>query len=155
MKKKSNGIGLIELLLLVAIAAILAGTTIPALKQHNKRSQYREISDISSTITGAIEKCLGLKKKSSACDNIEKIIPFGYSKSQISVNSLIDSVELIEKKGSYILTITPPESNQIYPFINDNLTYIRIANITDRNGRPIIESWETDVKSGCMLAGYC
>lgn len=146
---------MIGALLITVTIAILAAVIIPSLKHKNQRTQYRAITDVGLSVTGTLEKCLGLERDVSACDTLEKLISHGYSSSVVKANSLIDTIELSNTDTLYTLTLTPSASNKIYPFINETLHYTRTAEIIDRNGRPVIETWQTDPLSGCMVAGLC
>jgi len=152
---KQWGVGIIDIVLVLIILGLISATTLPSLKHSKKRFQYREISDISNQIIGTIEKCLGMERDPNACSSTEKIVPYGYLYSLVTANSLIDSIDLSLNKNQYALNITPSLENSIYPFITDEHTLIRKAEVIDRNGRPIIEEWKTDPQSGCMLAGFC
>lgn len=155
MNKKTNGFGLIEIILLIATISVLVSTALPALKHRSERIQFRELVDIATPITAAIDKCLGFERDAKSCDSLDKIQRYGFSATAVKISSLVDSVALTLKIDQYILTLTPPEENKSSPFILASHTYIKVADIIDRNGRPVIESWMTAPKSGCMVAGLC
>jgi len=155
MHKPPKGFGLIEILLLIAVIGILAGTTVPALQQHNKRSKYRDIVDQVNPVTSIINKCLGLERQITACDSLDKLPRYGYSSSVAAASTLINTLTLEYSNNRYYLRATPPDENTVHPFIDASHTYTRTAEIIDRDGRPVIEEWTTDGKSGCMSAGYC
>ena len=154
-KAHSSGKILINSILCLACVGILTGVTLPALKHKNKREAYREISDTALSITNTIEKCLGLERDSALCDTPDKLIPYGYSAVEIELNPLISEATITFKDGRYSITFTPPENNQKAPFIQPTHDYIRETEIIDRNGRPVIESWTTNIKSGCLQQAFC
>ena len=151
----STGKFVLNLALLAIIVSILAGVSVPALKHKNKRETYREISDTALSITNTIEKCLGFERDSTLCDTPEKLIPYGYSAVNIELNSLLSEVKISLEDDKYSVIFTPPETNKNFPYILSTHNYIRETNIVDRNGRPVIESWTTNPKSGCLQQGFC
>ena len=153
--KKSSGNFLINFILLAACIGILASISVPALKHKNKREAFREVADTALSITNTIEKCLGLERDSTLCDTPDKLIPYGYSAVDIELNPLISDAKIILEDGKYSVTFTPPENNQKAPFILPTHDYIRETEIIDRNGRPVIESWTTNPKSGCLQEAFC
>jgi len=155
MSKRPNGFGLIEFILLLLSIAIISGIVAPSLKHHKKRVYYRDILDIANPLTSIVEKCLGIERVSTSCHSLDQLIPYGYSPTQVEVNSIIDTIELELKNETYHLSVTPSVSNDIHPFITDEHTYNQTAEIIDRNGRPIIEDWVVDPTSGCKIAGLC
>jgi len=155
MKKSYSGSALINIILLCAIIGILAGVSVPALKHKNKREAYRELTDTALSITNAIEKCLGLERDSSLCDSLEKLIPYGFSSVDIELNPLITAVDFSLESDKYHLSFVPPDSNEKAPYILPTHDYIRETQIIDRNGRPVIETWVTNPKSGCLQNGFC
>lgn len=153
--KKTNGKFLINLALLSACIGILAGVSVPSLKHKNKREAYQEVSDTALSITNTIEKCLGLERDSTLCDTPDKLIPHGFSAVDIELNPLISGANIIFEDDKYSVTFTPPESNNVAPYILPTHDYIREAEIINRNGRPVIEFWTTNPKSGCLQQGFC
>lgn len=144
-----------NLALVVTIVAILGAITAPSFKHKNKKDRFREISDIARPITAAVDKCLGLERVVETCDSLDKLHRYGYSATAVEISSQVDSVVLIVENSQYKLTLVPPEENSSSPFIEVLHTYRKVADIVDRNGRPVIEEWTTDPKSGCMIAGLC
>lgn len=156
MPKNSNGgSSLINLSLILAITAILGSITAPAFKHKNQKDRFRELSDIATPITAAIDKCLGFERAVEKCDSLEKLHSYGYSATSVEIFSQIDTAVLSIDNDQYKLMLTPSEENQSSPFIKASHTYIKLADVIDRNGRPVIETWVTDPKSGCMIAGLC
>lgn len=155
MKYRPKGFGLIELALVLVIIATISATLIPAFKHQKQRSQFREIIDLITPIEGQVNKCLGQERAVESCNTLEKNIPFGYSPTAVMISSLIGEIDLSFKNDTYWITVTPSSEANIYPFISSIHTYIRVAEVTDRDGRPIIEQWTTAPQSGCMVAGLC
>lgn len=153
-KVRSSGLYL-EVLLLVLIVASLAATSLPALKHFNKRQQYREITEISVPVISAVEKCLGMLRVAESCDTEDELIAYGGVEIHAKSSSLIEKIEINYTSDLFELIFTPPESNQVSDFITDEHTLIKLANVVYRNDRPIIEDWETDPKSGCMISSLC
>lgn len=145
----------IEALLAVIIIVTLLATALPALKHYNKRSQYRELLDLSVPVKSTIEKCLGLKRNSTNCDEEPELNMYGGISQYASSSSVLESIEVDLENDRYTVTFTPPESNSVIPFIDKTITLIITAEIVDRNGRPVIEEWKTSPKSGCKTAGLC
>lgn len=145
----------IETILLVLIIAILLVATIPALEHYKKRSQYREILDIAVPIKSAVEKCLGLTRDPQSCDTDKELVVYGGISVHASSSSSLDAVEIALIDDRYEIILTPPDINSVIPFLNATHTLVLIAEIHDRNGRPVIENWKTDPQSGCMLVGFC
>lgn len=154
-RNMSSGKFLINLVLISACIGILAGVSVPALKHKNKREAYREIADTALSVTNTIEKCLGLERDSALCNTPDKLIPYGYSAVDIKLNPLISEAKITLENDKYRVVFTPPETNQKAPFILPTHDYIRETEIIDRNGRPVIESWTTNSKSGCLHQGFC
>lgn len=154
-KKKNSGKIIVNIALLAICFGIIASVSVPALKHKKKRDAYREVSDTALSITNTIEKCLGLERDSTLCNMPDKLIPYGYSAVEIELNPLIAEAEITFEDERYTVTITPPETNQKAPFILPKHDYIRETDIVDRNGRPVIESWKTNPKSGCLQQGFC
>ena len=154
IKGKMHGF-YVESLLIVLIIATLVAITLPALKHYNKRTQYRAILDIATPLKSTVEKCLGIKRDPKNCDEESELIVFGGISQHAESTSFLDSVGLILENSQFRLTLTPPQSNSVITYLDENLTLIQTAEIIDRNGRPIIEKWETDPQSGCMLVGLC
>lgn len=154
-RTSSSGKFIISLALATVCISILAGVAVPSLQHKKKREAYREIMDTGLSITNTIEKCLGLERSSKLCDTPDKLIPYGYSAVEIELNLLIAEAEITFKDERYTVTFTPPENNQKAPFILPSHDYIRETEIIDRNGRPVIESWTTNPKSGCLQQGFC
>ncbi len=155
MNKKANGFGLVDVVLLIAIIGVLASTVLPSLKHHNMRTQFRAVTDIAPPIQSIVDKCLAMERSVEACSSLDKILPYGYSPTSVSANSLIESITLVHQNEQYTLTITPSQNPDINSFINEDHTHMSIARIIDRNGRPVIEDWVTAPQSGCKIASYC
>jgi len=119
------------------------------------RTNFRELVGAVDSLSSIVEKCLGFERNISSCATMEQLVPYGFSPSSIKVNSLIESITLQLENNQYHLGLTPNQTNKIHSFINDEHTYILVADIIDRNGRPIIEEWKVDPQSGCMIAGLC
>lgn len=153
--KNEHGSFTLNLVLALTIVAILGAITAPSFKHKNKKDRFREISSIAIPITAAIDKCLGFERDRTLCSSLDKIHNYGYSATSVEISSHVDSVSLVLENNQYKLTLTPSEENLSSPFIKASHTYIKTADIVDRNGRSVIESWATDPKSGCMIAGLC
>lgn len=155
IRHKNSGSLLINFSLFICTLAILASISAPAFNHKSKRDKFREVSDLAMPITAAINKCLGIERDQHLCDSLDHLHRYGYSPTAVEISSQVDTVALKLEQDRYKLTLTPPENNPSLPFIHDSHTYIKTAEIVDRNGRPVIEEWETDPKSGCMVAGFC
>jgi len=152
---KSSGKFIINFALFSICVGILAGTSVPAFKHKNQRDAYRELTDAALSVTNSVEKCLGLERDSSLCDSLEKLIPYGFSSVDIELNPLITTIDFSLESEKYQLSFLPPENNEKASFILPIHDYIRETEIIDRDGRPVIETWVTNPKSGCLRNGFC
>jgi len=70
MKTQQQGFTLIELMIVVAIVAILAGVGMPAYQNYTKRAEFAEVIAATGPIKTAVELCAQLEGLSSFSDTI-------------------------------------------------------------------------------------
>ena len=71
---KQTGFTLIELMIVVAIVAILAGVGMPAYQNYTKRAQFSEVIGATAAYKTGVEICLNLKDEAE-CDHNTNYIP--------------------------------------------------------------------------------
>lgn len=75
MKTAQQGFTLIELMIVVAIVAILAGVGMPAYQNYTQRAEFTELIGATSPYKTAVEICISVDNALGNCDAGNQSIP--------------------------------------------------------------------------------
>ena len=146
MKKQQQGFTLIELMIVVAIVAILAGIGLPAYQNYTKRAEFSEVIAATGPIKTAVELCAqmqGLTASSTfAASDADKCGVAG--KKGIPANDATGYGNV--KSTAWAVT---GSGATITATDNDSIDYTLTATM-DANGRV---GWSQG--GSCGDAGYC
>jgi len=142
--KKPNGFTFLELMITIAILAILVSLALPAFNNHYKRAKFTEVVLATNALQRAIEVCFYTKETLNNCDSFSKI---GASKSDYLAPKLIANIEISNTAGSYKITSTASSEASLS---NAGDTYIMIASINENQLQ-----WELSSASTCISEGTC
>lgn len=101
MRKECSGFSLIELMVVVAIVALLAAVALPLYVNYLKRAAYAEVVTNMTTVQAAINACFGQEVSLAKCDTADKIGAVLPSKTTGALNNLIVGA------STAIVTATP------------------------------------------------
>ncbi|MCJ8349733.1 prepilin-type N-terminal cleavage/methylation domain-containing protein [Moritella sp.] len=93
MKKQQQGFTLIELMIVVAIVAILAGVGMPAYQNYTKKAQFSEVIGATAAYKTGVEICLNLAAKTT-CDAGNNSIPTAVSGA--SNTAIVKTVDVVD-----------------------------------------------------------
>lgn len=126
-----KGFTLIELMLVIALIAILIAASLPTYQKYTKKAHYVEIINATAPLKLEVAECYLLQGDLSMCNKIHK---------SVSTSKLIKDITI----GAYgVITATP---NNIYG-IKEDEDYI----LTPRAENGSL-TWETS--GGAVAAGY-
>ncbi|MBL0610673.1 prepilin-type N-terminal cleavage/methylation domain-containing protein [Aeromonas jandaei] len=77
--KKQSGFTLIELMIVVAIVAILAAVALPAYQNYTKKARFTEVIAATGALKTAVELCFADKNDLTVCDSGSEGIPAAQS----------------------------------------------------------------------------
>ncbi|WP_275056046.1 pilin [Aeromonas allosaccharophila] len=86
--KKQSGFTLIELMIVVAIVAILAAIALPAYQNYTKKARFTEVISATGALKTAVELCFADKNDLAVCDAGAEGIPAAQSGAIGLVNTL-------------------------------------------------------------------
>jgi len=135
-KAQQQGFTLIELMIVVAIVAILAGVGMPAYQNYTKRAQFTEVVSATGPAKTALEICVQTGGADSICKTqAENAVSGAFNTATVKSVSIDFSTANTPK-----ITATASGSNT---------TYILLGAVT---GARI--DWDTSTGS-CVDLGYC
>ncbi len=91
MLKKQRGFSLIEVMIVIAIIAILVASALPSYQKYTKRAHYMEIIQAAAPLKLAIAECFEITGSLYDCKSGNNLIP----KKQYNTSSLISSSEVM------------------------------------------------------------
>ncbi len=103
--EKTRGFTLIELIIAIAIIAVLASLAIPSYSQYTTKAHYAEIVLAAQPIKIGVEQCYQVRQVLADCDGGS----YGVSANTTSVAGAVDSISTING----VITITPDAANGI------------------------------------------
>ena len=92
-QKAQQGFTLIELMIVVAIVAILAGVGMPAYQNYTKKAQFSEVIGATAAYKTGVEICLNLAAKTD-CDSGDNSIPTAVSSADTTL--IVKSVDVVD-----------------------------------------------------------
>lgn len=152
--KKQSGFTLIELMIVVAIIAILAAVALPAYQNYTKKAAFSEVVIAASAAKSAVELCgqtqaskdtFGLRCISGQPYGVPAALTAANAKNGIGVATTIGS-------GNNIVVITASVGASAASALVANSTYKMTATM-DTTTNAI--SWETACSGDPDTNGYC
>ena len=119
MKTQQQGFTLIELMIVVAIVAILAGVGMPAYQNYTKRAQFSEVIGATAAYKTGVEICLNMAANSTDCDAGTNSIPTaitsaaanGFVASIAVADGEITATSTLGGASGATYTLTPTSAN--------------------------------------------
>ncbi len=104
-RRKPSGFTLIELIIAIAIIAILAAIAIPSYNQYTIRARYSEVVIAAEPYKIGVEQCYQVRQALADCDGGSYGVPANSS----SVAGQVSSISVTNG----VITVTPDASNGI------------------------------------------
>jgi type IV pilus assembly protein PilA len=143
--KKQSGFTLIELMIVVAIVAVLAAVAMPAYQKYTAKAKFTEVITASSPVKQQVELCYFDKQSLSTCANggSGNGWKIGTNTSYDNgTNGFVDKIDVV----SGAITVTPAAKDGIVA------TDTYILSPTETNGSL---TWATSTSSGCKTNDLC
>lgn len=138
--QKQNGFTLIELMIVVAIVAILAAVGVPSYNQYMKRAEYAEVVTAAGLGKTAVETCFQVGHSGTNCALQSNVATSGAFNTGIvaSVNATA---------SGDVVTITATGASKF-----DDATYLLVGT----KGTNGLVTWDQPASgSTCISGGYC
>jgi len=135
----TKGFSLIELMIVVAIIAVLAAVAIPSYQRYTQKAKFTEIIQAISPFKLALESCAHETDNLAQCNDIPGISHDESSKSYVK------NISITVQGQSALITAL---SQHIGP---ESLSYI-LEGTQDANGQIF---WAKSKTSSCIHAGIC
>lgn len=119
---KTIGFTLIEMLITIAIIAILMSIAMPSFSRYLKRAHYTEIVNAAAPFKLGVSECFQVTGSLDACNSDNEGVPNDITKT--SHSSLIKSIQTVHG----VITITPKNS---YGFTHDDTYILTPSNTQD------------------------
>jgi type IV pilus assembly protein PilA len=142
--KKPLGFSLIELMIVIAIVAILVSLALPAYNNHFKRSKFTEIVLSSNALQRQIEICFNIKHNINECDTFEKV---GSKKSNFTAPTYVSNIEISNLSGAFQIKTTASREASVS---SSGDTYIMNAIVNTNQLK-----WQLSTSSTCISEGTC
>lgn len=116
-----QGFTLIEMMIVIAIIAILVGIGMPSYKSYTRKAHYSEVVAAASPFKAGVEECFNTNGSLDGCDNGQNGVPPAIMASNDAQGGMVDSVNV--EKG--VITVVPKDKYGITP----NDTYVLTPDI--------------------------
>jgi type IV pilus assembly protein PilA len=142
MRVQQKGFTLIELMIVVAIVAILAAVGVPSYKQYMDRAKFAEVITAGGLGKSAVEICFQIGHDAADCATQSNAATSGAFNT-----AAVEKVNAEGTANSGIVTITATASSAI-----GSATYIMIAT---KNTNGLVTWKQPAPASSCIADGYC
>lgn len=140
--KKQNGFTLIELMIVVAIVAILAAVGVPSYQQYMDRAKFSEVITAGGLGKSAVETCFQVGHDAADCATQSDAATTGAFNTAI-----VATVDAVGVANSDVVTITATASSSV-----GSATYVLVGT----KGTNGLVSWvQPAPASTCIANGYC
>lgn len=157
LSKYQSGKLVVDLAMLIASVAVLAGTAVPSFQAYSKRIDYQNnVVRAAETAQRALESCLRVEKHIGRCKRGKDLTSHGFYPAKARLFDGVDKIEFAISSKEASVFVTPLNASPSMPSVTDEDDFIITASVlTDTNGNNRLSAWVTDPESGCAARGYC
>lgn|SRR3990167_8052648 len=125
MKKTSNGVTILELLMVLAVVGVLAAIAIPAYQNYLQRAYYNKIVTAMTPFKDGITECYETTHSLNKCDGGSNHVPANITTSTGPISSIIITNGVITATPIETHGITTTDTYILTPtIVNDKLIWV-------------------------------
>lgn len=142
---------MVELMITLAIVAVLAAVAIPAYFQYTKRATYAELLAQAAPVKNALVTCLSIERSFNNCSTLTDL-----GMTPPAATNVFNSVDLVPSGPDLIVRLKPNDYRGIEAADTCDLVPVvrRPALQNGGSGDPVIAGWGYDPNSPCVTKGY-